>query len=132
MTFCVKNPSTVVGQIVSNVLLLKATSLLKGTDSPDIGLYFRFWKFKLVLSKEQLMVFTFFSFLSSWDFQKLLFNLLVWETLLIMQTLPKTVPESMFQLTDFAIRTLVGFRKPLVYCESGFRKLLHKATSVFQ
>jgi hypothetical protein len=40
-----------------------------------------------------------------------------------MQTLPKTVPESMFWLTDFAVRTLVGFRKPLVKCESGFRKL---------
>jgi hypothetical protein len=65
MTFSVKNPSTVVGQIVSNVLLLKATSLLKGTVSPDNGLYFRFWKFKLVLSEEPLMVFTFFSFLSS-------------------------------------------------------------------
>jgi hypothetical protein len=49
-----------------------------------------------------------------------------------MQTLPKAVPESMFRLTDFAIRTLAGFRKPLVYCELGFRKPLHKATGGFQ
>ncbi len=50
-----------------------------------------------------------------------------------MQTLPKSVPESMFLITDFAVRTLAGFRKLLVYCESvsesrfvrllaGFRK----------
>jgi hypothetical protein len=49
-----------------------------------------------------------------------------------MQTLPKAVPESMFHLTDFAIRTLAGFRKLLVYCELGFRKLLHKAIGRFQ
>jgi hypothetical protein len=27
----------------------------------------------------------------------------------------------MFQLTDLAARTLAGFRKPLVFCESGFQ-----------
>jgi hypothetical protein len=49
-----------------------------------------------------------------------------------MQTLPKAVQESMFQLTDFVIRTLVGFRKQFVYCESGFGKPLHKAPGGFQ
>jgi hypothetical protein len=50
-----------------------------------------------------------------------------------MQILPKAVPESMFRLTDFAVRTPAGFRKPPVYCESGFRKaLLLKATGEFQ
>ncbi len=105
---------------------------LKGTVSPDIGFYFRFWKFKLVLSEGPLMVFTFFLFRSSWDIKKLIFKLLLWETLLIMQTLPKAVPEYMFGLTDFALRTLAGFRKPLVYCESGFRKPLRQATGGFQ
>jgi hypothetical protein len=33
-----------------------------------------------------------------------------------MQTLPKAVPESMFQFTDFARTILAGFRKPHVYC----------------
>jgi hypothetical protein len=46
-----------------------------------------------------------------------------------MQTLLKAVPESMFRLTDFALRTLAGFRKPLVYRESGFQKPLRKASS---
>ncbi len=32
----------------------------KGTVSPEIGLYFSFWKIKLVLPAEQLMVLTFF------------------------------------------------------------------------
>ncbi len=32
---------------------------LKGTVSPDIGLHFRFWKLKLVLSAGSLMVLTF-------------------------------------------------------------------------
>jgi hypothetical protein len=49
-----------------------------------------------------------------------------------MQILPKAVPESMFRLTDFVVRTPVVFRKPLVYCESGFRKPLCKATGGFQ
>ncbi len=39
--------------------------------------------------------------------------------LLIIQTLPKAVAESMFRLTDFAVRTLTCFKKPLVYCEPG-------------
>jgi hypothetical protein len=42
------------------------------------------------------------------------------------------VPESMFQLNDFAIRIPADFRKSLVHCELGFRKLLHKATGRFQ
>jgi hypothetical protein len=49
-----------------------------------------------------------------------------------MQTLPKAVPESMFQLTGFAIRTPAGFRKPLVYSESGLQRPSLKATGVFQ
>jgi hypothetical protein len=32
----------------------------------------------------------------------------------------KAILESMFQLTDSAVRTLAGFRKLLVYGESGF------------
>jgi hypothetical protein len=35
----------------------------KGTVSPDIGLQFRFWKFKLVLYAGLLLVFTFFYFI---------------------------------------------------------------------
>jgi hypothetical protein len=49
-----------------------------------------------------------------------------------MQTLPKAVPESMFQLTGFAVRTPEGFRKLLVYSESGLQKPSLKATGVFQ
>ncbi len=49
-----------------------------------------------------------------------------------MQTLPKAVPESMFRLTDFAVRTPKDFRKPLVYYEMGFRKPLRKSTGGFQ
>ncbi len=45
--------------------------------------------------------------------------------------LTKAVPESMFRLTYFAVRTPVGFRKPMIYCESGFRKQLRKATGRF-
>jgi hypothetical protein len=30
----------------------------------------------------------------------------------------------MFGLTDLAVRTLAGFRKPLVFCELGFQKPL--------
>jgi hypothetical protein len=42
------------------------------------------------------------------------------KNLLIRQILPKAITESMSQLTAFAVRTLLGFTKPLVYCESGF------------
>jgi hypothetical protein len=38
----------------------------------------------------------------------------------------------MLRLTDFTVGTLAGFRKPLVYFESGFRKPLRKATGGFQ
>jgi hypothetical protein len=38
----------------------------------------------------------------------------------------------MFRLTDLGVSTLAFFRKPLVFCESGFRKPLHKATGGFQ
>jgi hypothetical protein len=34
--------------------------------------------------------------------------------------LTESLPESMFMLTDFAVRTLAGFRKQPVYCKSGF------------
>jgi hypothetical protein len=34
----------------------------KGTVSPNVGLHFRFWKIKLVLSSRLLMVLTFFFF----------------------------------------------------------------------
>ncbi len=50
---------------------------------------------------------------------------------LIMQTIPKAVPEAMFRPNDFIVRTLEGFRKLLVYCESGFQKLFHKAIGGF-
>ncbi len=53
--------------------------------------------------------------------------------LLIVQTLLKAVPESLFRLTDFAVGALEGlFSKPLVYCESGFQKLPRKSTGGFQ
>jgi hypothetical protein len=52
---------------------------------------------------------------------------------LIRQTLQKAVPESLFRLTDFAVRILAGFfSKPLVYRESGFRKLFCKSNGGFQ
>jgi hypothetical protein len=35
---------------------------LKGTVSPDIGIYFRFWEIKSVLSAGPLLVFTIFYF----------------------------------------------------------------------
>ncbi len=38
--------------------------LLKGTVSPNIGLNFRVWKIKSVLSVRPLMVFTFFYFVA--------------------------------------------------------------------
>jgi hypothetical protein len=47
-------------------------------------------------------------------------------------TLPKAIPESMFHLIDIAIRTLVGFWKPHVFCELGFQKLLRKAIGGFE
>jgi hypothetical protein len=46
-----------------------------------------------------------------------------------MQILLKAVAESMVLLTDFAVRTPVGFKKPLI---SGFRKPLSKATDRFK
>jgi hypothetical protein len=46
----------------------------KGTVPHDIGLYFRFWRIKLVFSAGLLMVITFFT-CSSWDIQKLIFTL---------------------------------------------------------
>jgi hypothetical protein len=49
-------------------------------------------------------------------FSKLLFG----QCIVIMQTIPKAIPESMSRLTDFAVRTPAGFRQPLVYCELGF------------
>ncbi len=54
------------------------------------------------------------------------------KNLLIVQTLLKAVPESLLRLTDFAVRALAGFSsKPLVHCESGFRKPLCKSTAGF-
>ncbi len=49
-----------------------------------------------------------------------------------MQILPKAIPEPMLQLTDLAVRTLAGFRKPLAYFESGFRKPFCKASGGFK
>ncbi len=51
--------------------------------------------------------------------------------LLIVETLTKAVPESMFRLTDLAERTQADFRKPLVFCESDFRKPIHEVTGGF-
>jgi hypothetical protein len=47
------------------------------------------------------------------------------------ETLPEAVSESMFRLTDLAVRTMAGFRKPLVFCESGFGKPLCKLLAGF-
>ncbi len=83
--------------------MLSHNSLLfKGTVSPDIGLHLSFWKIKLVLSAGQFMVLKFLLLRSSWDIQKLIIKLLLWKHLLIVQTLRKAVPESLFRLTDFA------------------------------
>jgi hypothetical protein len=55
------------------------------------------------------------------------------KTLTNCATLRKAVPESLFQLTDFAVRALAGFfSKRLVFYESGFRKPLRKSTGGFQ
>jgi hypothetical protein len=54
------------------------------------------------------------------------------KTLLIVENLPNAVPESMFWLTDLAVRTMVCFRKLPVFCEPGFQKPLRKATGGFQ
>jgi hypothetical protein len=55
------------------------------------------------------------------------------KTLTNYATLLKAVPESLFRLTDFAVRALAGFfSKPLVNCESGFRKPLCKSSGGFQ
>ncbi len=55
------------------------------------------------------------------------------KTLTNCAALLKAIPESLFRLTDFAVRALAGFSsKLLVYCESGFRKPLHKSTGGFQ
>jgi hypothetical protein len=53
----------------------------------------------------------------------LILKLLLKKHLLIVETLPKAVPESMFWLTDLAARTLAGFRKVLAFHEqvSGSR-----------
>jgi hypothetical protein len=52
--------------------------------------------------------------------------------LLIVQTLLKAIPDSLFRFTDFAVGALAGlFSKTLVYCESGFQKLLRKSTVGF-
>jgi hypothetical protein len=45
-------------------------NLLKGTVSPDIGLYFRFLEIKSVLSAVPLIVFTLFYFVVPEIFQK--------------------------------------------------------------
>ncbi len=101
---------------------------LKGTVSPDNGLYFRFSKFKSVPvpSTGPLIDFTFIYFVVPW-YLKFIFKLLLWKYLQITQNLLKAVPESIFRLTDFAVRTLAGSRKPLVSFELGFRKLLCKS-----
>ncbi len=77
------------------------------------------------------MVLTFFLLRSSWNIQKLIFKLLLWKHLLILQTLLKAYAESMVRLTDFAVRMLPGFRKLLVSCESGFQKPFCKVTGRF-
>jgi hypothetical protein len=74
------------------------------------------------------MVLTFFYFIVPEIFKKFIFK-----HLLIVQTLLKAISESLFRLTDFAVRALAGFfSKPLVYCELGFRKPLRKSTGGFQ
>ncbi len=78
-----------------------------------------FWIIKLVLSEKPADCFNMFLLRSFWDIQKLIFKLLLWTHILIVQTLQKAVPESLFRLTDFIVRTLEGIRKPLVSCESA-------------
>jgi hypothetical protein len=49
-----------VWNLVRRVLTWGRGKRIKGTVSLDIGLHFRFWKIKLVLSARPLMVLTFF------------------------------------------------------------------------
>jgi hypothetical protein len=53
-----------------------ARNTVKGTVSPDVRLYFRFWQIKLVLSAGPLVVFTLFSFVFIDLFKYLYFNCL--------------------------------------------------------
>ncbi len=85
---------------------------LKGTVSPDIGLHFRFWKINLVLSAGPFIDLTFSYFVVPAILKKWYFKLLLWKHLVIVETLPKAVPESMFRLTDLAVRLRMGFSKP--------------------
>ncbi len=50
------------GNMVSQKFISGSCSTIKGTVSPDIRLYFRFWKIKSVLSAGPLTVFTFLCF----------------------------------------------------------------------
>jgi hypothetical protein len=84
--------------------------LLKGTVSPDIGLYFRFWK-KNSTSCRTACGYNIFYLLVP---EISIFELLLWKHSPMVQILPKAVPESTFRLTDFAVRTPAGFSKPLV------------------
>jgi hypothetical protein len=105
--------------------------LFKGTVSPNTGLHFSFWKNKLVLSAGLLMVLTFFYFVVPEIFENWYLNCFYENT--YVQTLLKAGPESLFRLTNFAVRALAGFfSKLLVYCESGFWKPVRKSTGGFQ
>ncbi len=53
------------------------------------------------------------------------------KTLTNCATLLKAVPESLFRLTYCFKGTGGFFSKLLVYCESGFRKPLHKSAGGF-
>ncbi len=54
------------------------------------------------------------------------------KTLTIFADLPESRSRIYVLLTDFVVGTLVSFKKPFVYCESGFGKPLCKATGGFQ
>jgi hypothetical protein len=81
-----------------------------------------FWKIKLVLSLGLLKVLEFFLLRSSCDIQKFIFELRLWKRLLIVQTLLKADPESMFRLTDFAVRIMEGFQEAACVLWIGFPK----------
>jgi hypothetical protein len=121
-----KNKTNIFFYVLSG-LWGSSVTYIKETVLSDTELHCSFWKIYLVLSAEPLMVFTFFYFVVPEIFKNLYLNCFFENT--NCAALLKAVQESLFCLTDFAVRALAGFfSKPLVYCESGFRKPLRKFT----
>jgi hypothetical protein len=78
---------------------------LKGQSHQILSYILASGKLKLVLFAGQLMVLTFLYVVVTfnWYIQKFIFKLLLYKHLLIVQTLLKAVPKSLFRLTYFAV-----------------------------